>query len=70
MGMAPLEGGTESARDAFRRLRALYERLPAENRRILSMGMTGDFEVAIEEGSTMIRIGTGIFGQRRTHPDE
>jgi pyridoxal phosphate enzyme (YggS family) len=68
MGMAPLEGGERSARGAFRRLRALYERLPAENRGILSMGMTGDFEVAIEEGSTMIRIGTGIFGQRRTHP--
>jgi pyridoxal phosphate enzyme (YggS family) len=70
MGMAPLEGSEQSARDAFRRLRALYERLPTENRKILSMGMTGDFEVAIEEGSTMIRIGTGIFGQRRTHPDE
>lgn len=70
MGMAPFEGGDRSARDAFRRLRALYERLPRENQEILSMGMTGDFEVAIEEGSTMIRIGTGIFGQRRTHPDE
>jgi uncharacterized pyridoxal phosphate-containing UPF0001 family protein len=31
---------------------------------ILSMGMTGDFEVAIEEGATMVRIGTGIFGER------
>ena len=31
---------------------------------ILSMGMTGDFEVAIEEGATMIRVGTGIFGER------
>lgn len=70
MGMAPYEGGDRSAREAFRRLRALYERLPAENRLVLSMGMTGDFEVAIEEGSTMIRIGTGIFGQRRTHPHE
>ena len=31
---------------------------------ILSMGMTGDFEVAIEEGATMVRVGTGIFGER------
>ena len=32
--------------------------------RILSMGMTGDYEVAIEEGATMVRVGTGIFGAR------
>jgi pyridoxal phosphate enzyme (YggS family) len=70
MGIAPLEGDADAARAAFRRLRALFEGLPEANRRILSMGMTGDFEVAIEEGSTMIRIGTGIFGQRRTHPHE
>jgi hypothetical protein len=70
MGIAPLDGDAEAARAAFRRLRALYEALPEPNRRILSMGMTGDFEVAIEEGSTMVRIGTGIFGQRRTHPHE
>ena len=31
---------------------------------ILSMGMTGDYEVAIEEGATMVRVGTGIFGER------
>jgi len=33
------------------------------------MGMSGDFEVAIEEGSTMVRIGTALFGARRTRPD-
>jgi len=33
---------------------------------VLSMGMTGDFELAIEQGSTMVRIGTGIFGARRS----
>lgn len=70
MGMAPLEGGTDAARVAFRRLRVLYEQLPPRNRNVLSMGMTGDFEIAIEEGSTMIRIGTGIFGPRRTHRNE
>jgi PLP dependent protein len=70
MGIAPLDGDAAAARAAFRRLRALYETLPTAHRRILSMGMTGDFEVAIEEGSTMVRIGTGIFGKRRTHPHE
>ena len=34
------------------------------NMRDLSMGMTGDYEVAIEEGATMVRVGTGIFGER------
>jgi pyridoxal phosphate enzyme (YggS family) len=66
MGMAPYGGSPEEARRAFRGLRALFDQLPPPHRQILSMGMTGDFEIAIEEGSTMVRIGTGIFGQRRT----
>lgn len=66
MGIAPLAGSLDDARRAFRQLRALFDQLPPAHRQILSMGMTGDFEVAIEEGSTMVRIGTGIFGQRRT----
>lgn len=66
MGIAPLPGSADDARQAFRRLRALFDQLPHPHRRILSMGMTGDFEIAIEEGSTLVRIGTGIFGQRRT----
>jgi pyridoxal phosphate enzyme (YggS family) len=64
MGMAPLGGDVERAREVFRHLRGLFERLPDGHRQILSMGMTGDFEIAIEEGSTMVRIGTGIFGLR------
>ena len=36
--------------------------------RHLSMGMTGDFEVAIEEGATIVRLGTAIFGARTAHP--
>jgi uncharacterized pyridoxal phosphate-containing UPF0001 family protein len=68
MGIAPLDGDADTTRAAFRRLRALFDTLPNEQRRILSMGMTGDFETAVEEGATMLRIGTGIFGQRRTHP--
>jgi pyridoxal phosphate enzyme (YggS family) len=51
-------------RRRFRRMRALFDRLPAEQRAVLSMGMTSDFEVAIEEGATMVRIGTAIFGPR------
>jgi pyridoxal phosphate enzyme (YggS family) len=66
MGIAPLAGSPDDARQAFRRLRALFDQLPPPHRQTLSMGMTGDFEIAIEEGSTMVRIGTGIFGQRRT----
>jgi pyridoxal phosphate enzyme (YggS family) len=66
MGIAPLAGTPDDARRAFRRLRQLFDQLPSSYRQTLSMGMTGDFEIALEEGSTMVRIGTGIFGQRRT----
>lgn len=48
----------------FVQMRELFERLPMEMRRELSMGMSDDFSVAIEEGATMIRIGTAIFGPR------
>lgn len=64
MGMAPYSGSPEEARPYFKRLRQLWERLPAENRQTLSMGMSGDFEMAIEEGATLVRIGTAIFGER------
>ena len=62
MGMAAPDPA--AARSAFRLLNDCFLRLPSASRQILSMGMTGDFETAIEEGSTMIRIGTGIFGAR------
>jgi pyridoxal phosphate enzyme (YggS family) len=61
MGIAPAEN---DPRPHFARLRSLFERLPVENRQTLSMGMSGDFEVAIREGATMVRIGTAILGQR------
>lgn len=51
-------------RARFRAMRGLFERLPPELRQELSMGMSDDFEVAIEEGATMVRIGTAIFGSR------
>ena len=61
----------EATRTYFRQLRLLRDRLessgvPGEMLRELSMGMSHDFEVAIEEGATMVRIGTAIFGER-TH---
>ena len=62
MGIAPFEG---DSRPYFAALRRLFDQLPAGHRRTLSMGMTGDFETAIEEGATMVRIGTAIFGQRQ-----
>ena len=56
----------EASRPFFARLRELRETLAARGHRLsdLSMGMTGDFEVAIEEGATMIRVGRAIFGDR------
>ncbi len=61
---------TEEVRSCFKQLSQIYNEavsLPLENAQIdtLSMGMTADYELAIEEGATMVRIGTAIFGERR-----
>ena len=69
MAIPPHTDDPEGARPYFRRLRELRDliarrNLPAIAMRTLSMGMTHDFEVAIEEGATCIRIGTALFGQR------
>jgi PLP dependent protein len=64
MGMAPFVDDAEEARPYFASLKKIWDRLPLEQRRYLSMGMTHDFEVAIEEGANMVRIGTAIFGSR------
>lgn len=61
MGIAP--NGTDP-RPYFQQMKRLFDRLPAENRQILSMGMSGDYEAAIEEGATSVRVGTAIFGAR------
>ncbi|MCI0857065.1 MAG: YggS family pyridoxal phosphate-dependent enzyme [Chloroflexi bacterium] len=61
MTIAPQTNNPEETRPTFRRLRALRDDLALGE---LSMGMSGDFEVAIEEGATMIRVGTAIFGSR------
>lgn len=69
MGMAPIVSDPEAARPYFARLKQIWDKLPQEQRLYLSMGMTQDFEIAIEEGSNMVRIGTAIFGPRDTsHP--
>lgn len=78
MTIAPYVENPENNRKYFKKLRELYVDIKTKNVDnesndnslntecfdILSMGMTGDFEVAIEEGATMVRIGTGIFGER------
>lgn len=64
MGMAPFVEDPEDTRPYFSDLKRLWDKLPYEQRLYLSMGMTSDFEVAIEEGSNMVRIGTAIFGPR------
>ena len=65
MGMAPLADTPEAARPSFRRLRELRDRLeeafPEAGVYELSMGMTDDFEVAIEEGATIVRVGRALF---------
>ena len=64
MGMAPFASDPEAARPFFQTLQTHFRQLPPEAQQTLSMGMTGDFEVAIEEGATHVRIGTAIFGRR------
>ena len=70
MLLPPLAENPEEARPWFARLRALRDELveagsPADRLRELSMGMSHDFEVAIAEGATMVRVGTAIFGERQ-----
>ena len=62
MTMAPFVNDPEEVRPIFRRLRELRDSIGLEH---LSMGMTDDFEVAVEEGATILRIGRAIFGHRR-----
>jgi pyridoxal phosphate enzyme (YggS family) len=65
MVIPPVVERAEASREAFRALRALAERHRLEE---LSMGMSADFEIAIEEGATMVRVGTAIFGARAPRP--
>ncbi len=69
MTIAPFVENPEDNRQYFKAIRELSVDISRENidnvsMGILSMGMTGDFEVAVEEGATLVRVGTGIFGER------
>ena len=65
MGMATFTEDMEQVRSEFRSLKSLYDEFSArEGMDILSMGMSGDYTLAVEEGSTMVRIGSSIFGLR------
>jgi PLP dependent protein len=73
MGMATFTADNNQIRAEFRSLRLLFDELKSRDlpqhirMKELSMGMSGDFEIAIEEGSTLVRIGTAIFGERNTN---
>ena len=66
MGMATFTDNNEQIRREFKQLKSIYSSLEnkIENLSALSMGMSGDYQIAIEEGSTMVRIGSNIFGVR------
>ena len=70
MGMATLTENVDQIRREFRELKNLFDKLKSSvltdgaEMRELSMGMSGDYRIAIEEGSTMIRVGSAIFGDR------
>lgn len=69
MTIAPYVNDPKDNRGVFRELKKLSVDIAAKNinnvtMSVLSMGMTGDYEVAVQEGATMVRVGTGIFGER------
>ena len=66
MGMATFTDNVSQIEREFKSLKELFEDLKSDNKDfdILSMGMSGDYELAIKEGSTMIRVGSKIFGER------
>ena len=70
MGMATFTDNENQVRSEFKTLKSIFESLKSkffsehESFKEISMGMSGDYEIAIEEGSTMVRIGSSIFGSR------
>ncbi len=69
MTIAPYVENAEENRQYFEKLRQIYVDIKSKNidnvyMEVLSMGMTGDYEVAVSEGATYVRVGTGIFGER------
>lgn len=68
MAIGPYPAGEPEIRGAYRSVSALFRRLAPQTGPqfgILSLGMSGDYEIAVEEGSTLVRVGTAIFGGRR-----
>jgi len=71
MGMATYTSNTEQVRGEFRKLKSIFDTI--KNRyfstdndfKEISMGMSGDYKLAVEEGSTIVRVGSAIFGERR-----
>jgi uncharacterized pyridoxal phosphate-containing UPF0001 family protein len=68
MTLPPMPERAEDSRPHFRKLRKLRNRVREEVEAVdeLSMGMSADYEVAVEEGATIVRIGTALFGERPT----
>ena len=66
MAMLPFEGGEEYLRSLARNMRRIFEEIKKKdgNIKYLSMGMSGDWKLCVDEGSNMIRVGTAIFGKR------
>ncbi len=69
MGMATFTENENQIRKEFKTLKNLFDKFQISNHQfqILSIGMSGDYQIAIEEGSTMIRVGSSIFGERNYH---
>lgn len=73
MGMATFTDNQEQIRKEFKGLKELFEKLkesklpPQVEMKELSMGMSADYKIAVEEGSTLVRVGTAIFGERSYH---
>ena len=75
MTIGPFTDDEDKIRDCFRKVKDLMEKLKVDNDDLrhmdtLSMGMSGDFQIAIEEGSTAVRVGSAIFGQRDYRSEE
>ena len=73
MTVAPFVENGEENREYFKAMKQLYVDIMTKNidnvyMDILSMGMTGDYQVAVEEGADYVRVGTGIFGERNYQP--
>ena len=64
MGMATFTDDTQQVVDEFKSLKTIFDSIKNEHITTLSMGMSGDYQLAIEQGSTMIRVGSAIFGHR------